>query len=233
MPKWVGDWLESAGGPRLKVTDVVGITPAIKKIRLSGDLSKMKFMVGGASVIRVSETAYRNYTIAAWDLVEKHLDIIVHVHGNGPGSRYMDSLKYGKELYISTPRGRMIYDPDVKRQFFFGDETSLGLAYALQSCYKINVQTFHFCFELDKANQSVPQLLGLENCSIFLKDGSFSDESWIKSLPVLKIDEWANANFVLTGNARSVQAFRNTLKNHRVSGKVFAQGYWLEGKKGM
>ncbi len=233
MPKWVGDWLEGAGGPRLKVIDVNYITQTIKKIRLGGDLSKMKFLTGGASVIRVSDTEYRNYTIASCDLSANHLDLIVHIHGNGPGSQYMNSLRSGDSLYISSPRGRVMYDRYVKRQFLFGDETSLGLAYTLQYNFKRNEQSFHFCFELERENQLAPQLLGLENCTIFLKDGSFANESWIKYLPVLKIAEWANANFILTGNAKSVQAFRNTLNTHAVKGKVFAQGYWLEGKKGL
>jgi hypothetical protein len=65
MPKWIGDWLESSAGPRLRVLETVYVTPAIKKIRFQGNISKMNFLVGGASVIRVSETEYRNYTVSS------------------------------------------------------------------------------------------------------------------------------------------------------------------------
>lgn len=232
MPKWVGDWLESASGPRLTVLETTYITPAIKKIRFQGDISKMNFLIGGASVIRVSDTDYRNYTVASYDIQKGILEIIFHIHGNGVGSRYIDSLKTGDALYISTSRGRAAYDPKVKRYLIFGDETSLGLACSLLHFLKINEHHFHFYFELDEANKNAPQSLGLEKFTVFPKQGLFKNEQWIKDVPVFGVDGWQAANFVLTGNAASVQTFRKVLKN-TVTGKVFAQGYWLTGKKGL
>ena len=232
MPKWIGDWLESAAGPRLTILRADYMTPAIKKIRFQGDISKMSFLVGGASVIRVSDTDYRNYTVASYDIKKGILEIIFHIHGNGVGGRYIDTLKTGDELYISSPRGRAAYDPKVKRYLIFGDETSLGLACSLLPFLKKNEHHFHFYFELDEANQNAPQLLGLENFTVFPKNGLFNNEQWIKDLPVFQVAGWQAANFVLTGNAASVQTFRKVLKNN-TTGKVFAQGYWLEGKKGL
>ena len=55
MPKWIGDRLENAVGTKVTVIDTLYITPKIKKIRFEGNLSKMDFILGGASVIRVSE----------------------------------------------------------------------------------------------------------------------------------------------------------------------------------
>ncbi|MBB6130620.1 FAD-binding oxidoreductase [Mucilaginibacter lappiensis] len=232
MPKWVGDWLESAAGPRLTVLEAAYITPTIKKIRFQGDISKMNFLIGGASVIRVSDTDYRNYTVVCQDIEKGILEIIFHIHGNGVGSRYIDTLKTSDELYISSPRGRAPYDPKVKRYLIYGDETSLGLACSLLPFLKKNEHHFHFYFELDEANKNAPRLLGLENFTAFPKNGLFNNEKWIKDLPVFQVAGWQAANFVLTGNATSVQTFRKVLKNATI-GKVIAQGYWLEGKKGL
>lgn len=232
MPKWIGDWLESAAGSRLTILETVYITPNIKKIRFQGNISKMDFIIGGASVIRVSSTAYRNYTVSYHDIEKGILEIIVHIHGNGVGSHYIDALKKGDELYVSNPRGHKAYDPKVKQYLIFGDETSLGLAYSFLSVLKKSGHQFQFYFELDEENENAPKLLRLENYTVFSKNGAFRNEEWVNNLPVFQTTDFQATNFVLTGNVKSVQTFRKVLKN-RITGKIFSQGYWLEGKKGL
>ncbi|WP_197086552.1 siderophore-interacting protein [Sphingobacterium sp. IITKGP-BTPF85] len=107
------------------------LSPHLKKVRFQSDLAKMNFQIGYASVIRVNEIEYRNYTIAYHDMQLGILDIIFHIHNNGPGSSYADTLSVGDHLYISSPRGHKVYNPKFQHQLLFGDETSLGLACSL------------------------------------------------------------------------------------------------------
>lgn len=232
IPRWVGDLFESTLRPNAKVLETSYISSQIKRIRFQGNISKMNFQIGYANVLRVSETEYRNYTAAYHDKEKGIVDIIFHIHTNGVGSDYFDALKTGDETYIGPSRGKKLYDPGIKNQFFFGDETSLGVACALLPLLKKNNQQFQFYFELDEENKNVPAFLGLENFAVFPKDGSFRNEKWINYLPLFKTDEWTNANFSLVGNVKSVQAFRKILK-HKTQGKIYSQGYWLEGKKGL
>ncbi|MFD2037514.1 FAD-binding oxidoreductase [Belliella marina] len=232
IPKWVGDLFESALRPNAKALEISYISPQIKKIRFQGDLSKMNFEIGYANVIRVSETEYRNYSAAYYNKEKGIIDIIFHIHGNGVGSQYIDTIKTGDEIYISPPRGKKIYDPNVKQQFIFGDETCLGVASSFLPYLKKNNHQFQFYFELDGENKNVTELLGLENFTVFPKNGSFRNEKWINNLPLFKTSEWKTAGFVLIGNVKSVQTFRKVLKNN-MSGKIITQGYWLEGKKGL
>lgn len=97
---------------------------------------------------------------------------------------------------------------------------------------KQNLHQFQFYFELDEENKNVPELLGLKNYTIFQKNGSFRNEKWINDLPIFRTPDWQTANFVLTGNVKSVQTFRKVLKNI-TTGKIFAKGFWLEGKNGL
>jgi NADPH-dependent ferric siderophore reductase len=232
MPKWMGDWLESAVGPRLKVAAVTYITPQLKRISFRGNMEKMDTLPGGASVIRVSDTDYRNYTPAFCDVPGESMEMVIHIHGGGVGSAYIDDLEPGDELYVSYPRGRKAYDLKAQQQIIFGDETSLGLACALQPLLKAQGQSFRFLFELDAVNQQAPALLGLENCSVFPKKGLFWQASRIETL----LNEYGSglegASYILTGNVQSMQAFRKALKG-RTEGEIFTQGYWLEGKKGL
>lgn len=232
IPKWMGDLFEDVLRPNVKIIQTSYISPQIKKIRFRGDISKMNFQIGYANVIRVSETEYRNYTVACHDREKGIFDIIFHLHGNGVGSQYIDSLEKNDELYISPPRGKKLYDPNIKQQFIFGDETSLGLACSLLPVLKQNQYQFQFYFELDGENKNVPELLGLENVTVYPKNGSFRNEKWINDLPLFKTSEWKTASFILIGNVKSVQTFRKVVKNN-ISGKITTQGYWLEGKKGL
>ncbi len=232
IPKWVSNLFGSTMRPNVKVVETHYICPHIKRIRFQGDISKWSFKIGYASVVRVSETAFRNYTIAYYDKATGLFDILFHIHGNEIGSQFIDNLKTHDELFISRPRGKKLYDSSIKQQFFFGDETSFGVAYALLPLLKKNNHHFQFYFELDEMNAIIPKLLKLENYTVFPKNSSFRDEKWISNLPLFNTDEWNTANFALVGNAKSVQIFRKVLKD-KTQGSIYSQGYWLEGKKGL
>jgi NADPH-dependent ferric siderophore reductase len=232
IPKWVSNLFGNTMRPNVKVVETHYISPQIKRIRFQGNISKWNFKIGYASVVRVSETAFRNYTIACHDVENGLFDIIFHVHGKEIGSQFMDNLKAGDELFISPPRGLKLYNNSRKQQFFFGDETSLGVAYAYLPLLLANKHPFQFYFELDPVNKDVPKLLELENYTVFPKDGSFRNGKWISTLPLFETDEWNTANFALVGNVKSVQAFRKVLKD-KTQGNICSQGYWLEGKKGL
>ena len=232
MPKWMGDLFSNALRPNMKILSVELLSPQIKRVRFHGDNSKMNAAIGHANFIRVTETEYRNYTTAYHNKQEGILDIIFHIHGKGPGSRYADSLKAGDEIFISPPRGKKLYDPKARKQFIFGDETALGLSYSFLPVLEQARHEFQFYFELEEENKNIPHLLGLKNYTVFPKDGSFGNEKWISELPVFQATGWRDASFVLVGNAKSVQAFRKVLKNGNAS-KVISQGYWLEGKRGL
>lgn len=232
LPKWVGDLLANSLRPNVEVVEVSYISPQIKKIRFQDDISKMNFEVGNANVIRVSDTDYRNYTVTYYDRRNGIFDMVFHIHGNGVGSKYIDALQITDKIYLSAPKGKKLYDQTVKQQLFFGDETSLGVAVLLLSFLKSNNHQFQFYFELDEENKNAPQCLGLENVTVFPKNNSFRSEKWISNLPLFETDEWNSANFILTGNVKSVQTFRKVLKG-KTQGNIYSQGYWLEGKKGL
>ncbi|WP_436490629.1 hypothetical protein [Chitinophaga sp. ARDCPP14] len=234
--KWLGDAMEGLLGsrfPLMKVMETNYINPNIKKIRFKGNLSGMNFQLGYAVIIRVSDTEYRNYSVSFSDVENGILEIIFHLHGAAPGCLFMDRLTAGDQVRVSMPRGQKQYDPAVEKQLLFGDETSLGLAVSFQPYLKKNNHEFQFYFELDEANEQVPRLLGLENYTVFPKNNHFRNEQWINDLAVFNAGDWLTANYILTGNVKSVQTFRRVLKNNNISGRIFTAGFWLEGKTGL
>lgn len=232
IPKWMGGLLEGVLSPNVKVLQTTYISPQIKKIRFQGNAFKQNIPIGYANVIRVSDTELRNYTVARHDNKTGIFDMVFHIHGNGVGSKYIDCLGTNDEMYISPARGKKMYNPGVKKQFFVGDETSLGFACSIFPSLQQNKNQFQFYFQLDKGNNDAPGLLGLEYYTTFPKSDSFSNENWVRELPFFRSNDWQDANFILTGNVQSIQNFRKVLKEKKM-GNILSQGYWLKGKKGL
>ncbi len=233
-PKWMFDVAERLMPklPLMEVTHTELLSQAVKKICFKGDLKKLNFQPGSYIDFRVGDTEARRYTASYADTETGALELIVHLHGKAQGSLFMDNLKMGDAINMNTPRTHKYYDKSAKELVVFGDETSLGLARSFLPVLKKNKQPFRFYFELDEANKNIPELLYLENFTVFPKNGLFRNEEWISNLPVIQTPEWQEANFVLTGNVRSAQTFKKVLKN-KGHGKIYLHGYWLEGKKGL
>jgi NADPH-dependent ferric siderophore reductase len=217
----------------MRVTAAEYINPHIKRIRFHGDIKALNFQIGYAMAVRVSGTEYRNYTVSYHDMEKGIVELIAHLHGAAPGSLYIDNLAVGDEIRLIPPRGKKMYDHAVKQHYFFGDETSLGLACSLQSALQKDDQRYRFYFELDAQNQNVPGLLGLDNYTLVHKKITFFNEALINELPFFRIRGWQDSNFLITGNARAVLTIRKVLKQNTISGNILAQAYWAEGKTGL
>lgn len=234
-PKWLLDAVDKLLLPKLpkmEVIDTVELSSGVKKIRFKGDFKKLDFKPGSYMDIRVSDTEIRRYTAAWSDTKAGIMDFVAHLHGKYPGSEYMRGLKRGDKINISILKHHKYYDPSIAKYVLFGDETALALACSLFPVLEKNNHEYQFYFELDKENAAVPALLNLKNYTVFSKDGCFQNPEWLADLPVLETGKWHTASFILAGSTKSVQAARKVFKN-RISGRITAHGYWLEGKKGL
>ncbi len=216
MPKWMGDAVESLMASKfltVTVTRVEYLSPEVKKVCFTGDLSKADFDAGYAVTFRVNALDHRDYTPAVF--TKDTCEIIFHIHGNGPGSTFADNLQVGDTTKMVIPRGRKLYREGVEN-FFFGDESSIGTLKAIMQevpCTGI--------LELDEVNFSVPEKLGMQ-VDVVRKGSS--------SFPLIK----EKAAYVLTGNGTSIQSFRKMLKEKGVSSsQIITKAYWIQGKKGL
>lgn len=234
-PKWLFDITERLLLPKIPLMEVSMseyLSPTVKKIQFKGTFDSLQFQVGSYLDFRVSDTEARRYTVSYIDPQKETLEFIVHLHGEGQGRQFMEDLKVGNKIVVSAPRSHKCYEKSFKNYLLFGDETSLALACSFLPVLINNHHQFHFYFELEQANQDVPKLLGIPNCTVFAKDGSFLNENWISKLPIFQDATSNDTTFVLTGNAKSVQTFKKAIKSS-TKAKIFSHGYWLEGKKGL
>lgn len=236
VPKWVNDALEKIAPSMLRMVQVFNISylnPQLKKIRLQGDFSKLTFEPGYTISFRVNDNDLRHYTVSYADAKAGVMEFIAHIHGDAVGAKFIDDLKPRDEIKMAIIGGSKQYDSKIKKQLIFGDETSLSLMVDFHSILKENEHQYQFYIELDEENINAPKLLRLENYTVFSKNNVFRNKEKIRELPIIKNDQWKDANVVLTGNITSLQNFRKVLKEHNHKGKLYVKGFWLEGKKGL
>lgn len=235
-PKWINDTVEtllSSKMPLVRVTETEYLSQFIKRIRLQGDLKGWNCQPGYATGVRISDTEYRNYTPAFEDVEKGIVDLIVHLHSDAPGSRYMNNLSAGDELKLIMPRGKKVYSENATQYFFFGDETTLALACALNERLKKNKALLHFYFELDAENKNIPAILGLDKYSVFSKNKTLANVELVNQLPLFQMPGFKDATFIVSGNATTVQTVRRAIKQHGINGNIIAQAYWAAGKTGL
>lgn len=75
----------------------------------------------------------RTYTPMDWDAAAGRVRILGYVHGDGPASDWLRSLRPGHECDLFGPRSSLDARHITAPLVIVGDETSIGLAYALRS----------------------------------------------------------------------------------------------------
>ncbi|UZR96366.1 FAD-binding oxidoreductase [Chondrinema litorale] len=233
-PKWVFDVAERLMPklPLMEVTKTESLSAEVKRVQFKGDFNTLNIQVGSYMDFRVSDTEVRRYTISYIDHKKSIIEFIVHIHGKGAGSQFMNNFQIGNIANVNQARAHKYYEESVEKYVIFGDETSLGLACSFLPVLKQNGHQFQYYFELEDANKNVPQLLQLENFTVFPKNGSFENDNWLNYLPIFQTPDWQEYKFILTGNVKSAKAFRKLIKK-KCNAKIILHGYWLEGKKGL
>ena len=128
----------SAFGTRTIVHRVWTLSPGIRCIRLFGPaIETLRWSPGDKVKLNIGGGLMRSYTPARVDRDEGFMDVVVHLHGNGPASSWATNLKRGDEVLFAGPAPSMPrrHDETTPWVLFLGDETALGLAQAMvQSC---------------------------------------------------------------------------------------------------
>ena len=221
----------------MKQATVVATEPLADRFRLitlEGPALQGAAWVPGQKVQVAMGSAFvaRTYTPIDWDGSAGRTRILAYAHGDGPGSAWVRGVAAGDPCALFGPRSSL----DARRLegplAVFGDETSIGLAYALAS--QDRTRTVTGCFEVgdvESAAQAVVRL-GLEGIRLIARHADDAHLDAIEAiLPPLVA---AGAAFVLTGKAGTVQRLRHALKRQAVpAARIATKAYWAPGKTGL
>lgn len=198
-----------------------------------GQLRAVQWLPGQKVQIAIGATfATRTYTPIDWDEAAGRTRILGYAHGDAPGSAWIRNATVGSQHDVFGPRRSLDAGRVVSPLVVFGDETSIGLAHALQSDVAGRSVSCRFESGHVDATARVVDRLGLVDVKLFGRtEGDDHLEEMEAGLPALAA---AGATFVLTGKAPTIQRLRQFLRNLGVPGaRVMTKAYWAPGKSGL
>jgi ferric-chelate reductase (NADPH) len=221
---------------RAKVDAVDALSDQFRLITLHSDKFNEATMQPAAKVrLNAGSWEMRAYTPLALDAAAGRVQILAYLHGEGPGSIWARSARPGDVTHILGLQESLDLMELAQPAVFFGDETSLAAAKTLQSHLAPGRAT-RCIFEVSSARdcQMVADRLGLRDAAFHLRQ---TDDAHIP-LVAREIDramaDSATSHLVLTGNGRSIQAIRASLRAGRSGAIDFhVKAYWAPGKTGL
>jgi len=189
---------------------------------------KIQIAMGSALVART-------YTPIDWDAAAGRTRIVACTHGSGPGSAWIASARPGTECDVFGPRASLDLNRVTGPCVVLGDETSIGLTYALGRRLGSRSRSGVACLlevTREPAARAVLDRLDLGGVELF---GRCADDLHLQDmerrLPAVAATE---ATFVLTGRAASIQRLRRALQGLGIpASRISAKAYWAAGKTGL
>ncbi|WP_224249357.1 siderophore-interacting protein [Hyalangium gracile] len=174
------------------------------------------------------EAGTRAYTPTRWDSDAGETELLIYLHGDGPGTAWASSVQAGARVQVFGPRGSLVVGertPGV----IFGDETSVGLVRAHGSNGASVLEVTDA-----RAVREVLDGLGCRATTLVERapqDGHLGElvsalEGAVRTAP--------HQRLVLSGRAAAIQEVRKGLKARGVSlSEAKTKAYWAPGKVGL
>lgn len=219
-----------------RVDSIEDFNAKFRLVTLSGDaLKNVAWTPGDKMQIQLGGWVQRTYTPLAWDPEKGQTRILVYLHAQGPGTAWARSLCVGDVCHFFSPRRSIDLTQLRRPAVFCGDETTFGLARALQATAG-GAQGVEFLFEVSTPSESLKALehLGLakaHHCACGEGDAHLPE---LERKMLEMLDSHHPEQFVLAGRSTAIQRLRQALKQRGWRGSQFhTRAYWTPGKKGL
>jgi NADPH-dependent ferric siderophore reductase len=233
------------------ITHAETIDGHFRRVRLQGEVFKgVKWVPGQAVQFYLGNLTKRAYTPMEMGPDAGSAEFLFYLHGGGPGSAWAGSLKVGDGCKVMRPKDSLDFTNFDGRAIFFGDETSMAAAYALQSCRRADAR-HRYVLEVTSAAEakSVVDRLGLEDVTLYertsegehlegvvrkLAQSAGSDSEGSEDSDKTDKYEGRVSQWIFTGQARSIQRVQKGLRELGVEvRRSKVRAYWSPGKTGM
>lgn len=205
------------------VTDVSELGTNFRRIDMTGpDLAKARFTPGDKIQVFVMGEDMRTYTPFNWR--GDSASLIGFAHGEGPGSKWVQSVKAGDPIQFFGPRGSLDVGGITGNVVVIGDETSLAVARAFSESKRVSVVLEA---QQPQVTSEVCAKLGLSQADVTSKGDV--DTLFSRLSEHLK----AGATPYFTGRASTTQQLKQRLKAAGISFGGKTKAYWADGKRGL
>ncbi|WAC15058.1 hypothetical protein [Dyadobacter pollutisoli] len=173
--------------------------------------------------IRVAPGVYRDYTPAGWDEDIRTCTLYINAEQNGPGSRWIKSLREGDSItYVGV--GATFHRPaDYGEMVVFGDMSCIGHYLALQQLAGGRGITGAITIAQESHREEFAEYFSWKIQPVRQRDvgGLHSILKWTKDKPL------ANSNVYISGHIPTCVQLRKELKRREDSPLgILVQGFW-------
>ena len=145
---------------QMVVESVDDLTPRMRRIRLSAPGLERLIELPGQDIALAfraedGSKVRRRYSIRAFDRERGLIEIVVVMHGDGPGMRWASSARKGMDIEGIAPRGKITIEPDADWHLFAGDATAVPGSFAMMERLPSGKQAFGF-FLVDSPQERLP-----------------------------------------------------------------------------
>jgi NADPH-dependent ferric siderophore reductase len=222
----------------LEVTDVVAISPSMRRIRCTAPgLADLSYQPGQDLMLAVpgpgNGSFRRRYTIRSFDRGAASLDIDVVLHGDGPAAVWAASCRPGQRIEAIGPRGKVTVQPDADWHLFAGDDSALPASLAMAESLPTPEEAL-VVLEVDGVEDHQPvsaadgRPIGVHWVHRAGADPS-SSEKLVAALNGLELPSGLGHAY-LAGELRVVAEMRRTLlEGGLTAAQISAKPYWRAG----
>jgi ferric-chelate reductase (NADPH) len=213
------------------VTRTEAVSPHFRHLVLTGpELQGVTWTPGDKVQLFLPSIGTRAYTPFRWDARTGETELLVYLHGEGPGVRWARAVRQGDAIKVFGPRASLSVGDASPPVLVVGDETSVGLALARGSSGRTVLEV------TDPAEtRGVLDVLGLGNSAVLVerRQGDGHHEALVDAVAAA-LRAQPGARLVLSGRAGGIQAVRRGLKVRGVNAMdARAKAYWAPGKTGL
>ena len=220
----------------VRVTQITELAPQFLTVTLGSDaFTRATWTPGDKLQLRPrrGSLAMRTYTPINWNPDDGTSEVIAYRHGAGPAVRWFDNAAVGIDAEVFGPSRSLDISDTVERTIFVGDETSVGLAYAL---HPLNPGATYFFEAHDPAVLSavLTTLDITHHTQVIAKSSDHSELLQLIVDAIEPAEAGASVDLVVTGDAATVNAIRRTLKSRPdLTPRIKARAYWASGRTGL
>lgn len=215
-----------------QVTKVRSLPGGFTVVELTAEAFRRAAWVPGARLrlrARRGTLALRTYTPVNEDSARGTVELIGFVHGDGPGSRWFRLAAAGDTAEVLGPQRSIDLRSTTGSVVFIGDESSVGLAVALQS----QNRQVSYLFEARDPD-------GLASALAVLRIGEQVTVLPRETDRARLLRQARNAapgtpyTIVVTGDAATVHAIRRDSRQWtRIPERTIGKAYWAQGRTGL
>ena len=172
----------------------------------------------------------RTYTV--WDYHDGSLELMVYLHGDGPGAEWARATAPGDELMLLKPQGDFVTAP-AAYHLFAGEETAAAAYGPMLHALPADAKVFA-SLEVDTPDERLPLKLEEEAWSYRHGRSAASSETLVDAVRALSLPPEPGMAY-LAGEARTIQMVRRHLVEERQWPRrnVLTKPFWTPGRKGL